>query len=193
MESPVDIASLTQIILDANGHPRHAARRSLDWLLVKIHARSVALWSTEGDDIDLSLGMAVDTQAMITARALWTARGDGVDAPIWSEDDTAVMLRVPSTDLYVYADGVKRNAYDLMPSLLNGGIVAAAALRRTMAGVPVDIEGGGVNTARRDALLAALNLHEWNIARVARATNVTRKTVYERMDRYGIERKRVPK
>jgi DNA-binding NtrC family response regulator len=49
-----------------------------------------------------------------------------------------------------------------------------------------------VEFARR-RLLAALERHEWNIARVARLIGVTRRTVYLRLKRYKIDRQRVPK
>lgn len=38
-----------------------------------------------------------------------------------------------------------------------------------------------------------LEEHEWNVARVARILGVTRVTVYERMRRFGIPRKKVPR
>ena len=38
-----------------------------------------------------------------------------------------------------------------------------------------------------------LNRNEWNIARVARLMGVTRRTVYLRLQRYGIPRERVPR
>lgn len=191
MESPTHFASLATILLDAHGHPRRAALRSLDWLLAHIHARSVALYRVEGDEIALSLGMGVDSLSEATSHELWAARGDDPDAPTWGDEGTAVLLRVPSTDMLLFADGVRRSAFDLMPALLNGGTVAALALMKR-AGTPFD-GNGGMTAAKKEELLSALNLHEWNIARVARATGVTRKTVYERMDRYGIERQRVPK
>jgi hypothetical protein len=45
----------------------------------------------------------------------------------------------------------------------------------------------------RQQLLALLHRNEWNIARVARLLAVTRATVYNRLERYGIRRERVPK
>jgi len=45
----------------------------------------------------------------------------------------------------------------------------------------------------RQRLVAALEHHEWNIARVARLIGVTRRTVYSRLKRYSIDRRRVPK
>lgn len=190
MESQTHFASLAIILLDAQGNPRRAAIRSLDWLLNQVRARSVALWRVEDGEIALSLGVGIDSLSEATSRDLWKVMGDS-DAPAWGEDGTAVLLRIPKTDMLLYADGVKRSAFDLMPALLNGGTVAAMALLRRSV-LPFDGDGG-MSTVKKEELLAALNLHEWNIARVARATGVTRKTVYDRMDRYGIERQRVPK
>ncbi len=45
----------------------------------------------------------------------------------------------------------------------------------------------------RGQLLRLLEQHEWNIARVARLMGVTRRTIYLRLERYGIPRQRVPK
>ena len=47
--------------------------------------------------------------------------------------------------------------------------------------------------AQKAQLLAALERHEWNVALVARKLRVTRRTIYLRLAKYGIERKRVPK
>ncbi len=43
----------------------------------------------------------------------------------------------------------------------------------------------------RRQLMALLNRHEWNIARVARALRCNRVTVYKRLRRLGIPRLRV--
>jgi hypothetical protein len=45
----------------------------------------------------------------------------------------------------------------------------------------------------RRRLVLLLERHEWNVARVARALGVTRATVYLRLRRHGIPRRRVPK
>jgi hypothetical protein len=49
------------------------------------------------------------------------------------------------------------------------------------------------NEVAREQLLVLLERHEWNLSRVARALGITRRTMYLRLDRYGIERKRVSK
>lgn len=45
----------------------------------------------------------------------------------------------------------------------------------------------------REQMLSALDRNEWNISKVARVLGVARRTVYLRLERYGIPRKRVPK
>jgi DNA-binding NtrC family response regulator len=53
---------------------------------------------------------------------------------------------------------------------------------------PVSLEPGG-----KDELLTALHRSEWNLARAARMCGCSRRTIYLRMERYGIERRKVPK
>jgi transcriptional regulator of acetoin/glycerol metabolism len=45
----------------------------------------------------------------------------------------------------------------------------------------------------RDRLVSLLHRNEWNIARVARVMGVTRRTIYLRLKRYGIDRQVVPR
>ena len=47
--------------------------------------------------------------------------------------------------------------------------------------------------AERVQLLSLLQEHDWNIARVAALLGIARRTVYMRLERYGIARKKVPK
>jgi len=45
----------------------------------------------------------------------------------------------------------------------------------------------------REAMILALDRHEWNISRVARDLGVTRRTIYVRLQKHRIERRHVPK
>jgi Bacterial regulatory protein, Fis family len=45
----------------------------------------------------------------------------------------------------------------------------------------------------KDRLVSLLHRNEWNIARVARVMGVTRRTIYLRLKRYGIDRQVVPR
>jgi transcriptional regulator of acetoin/glycerol metabolism len=81
----------------------------------------------------------------------------------------------------------------------NSAVVALAAAlkaardrlaRPNGAGEPETMVGAELERRR---LVAALDRHEWNIARVARLAGVTRRTIYLRLKRYKIDRQRVPK
>jgi transcriptional regulator of acetoin/glycerol metabolism len=45
----------------------------------------------------------------------------------------------------------------------------------------------------KEKMLLLLDRNEWNIARVARLMNVTRRTIYLRLQRWGIPREKVRK
>src|SRR5271169_5453701 len=53
------------------------------------------------------------------------------------------------------------------------------------------LERTPVEDMEREKLLLLLNRNEWNIARVARLMDVTRRTIYLRLQRYNIPRERV--
>ena len=53
--------------------------------------------------------------------------------------------------------------------------------------------GGEVRPTGRAGLLRVLQDAEWNVARAARVLGVTRRTVYLRLQRYGIDRQRIPR
>jgi GAF domain-containing protein len=55
------------------------------------------------------------------------------------------------------------------------------------------LERTPVEDMEREKLLLLLNRNEWNIARVARLMDVTRRTIYLRLQRYNIPREKVRK
>lgn len=184
------LMDISTILLETAGHPRHAALKTLSWIHTWAKARSVALWRLEGDRITLALGMAIDALSEEKAQELWRGRprpADGL-APMWDDSETAILVGTQPPDMLVYVDGIDKRSLDL-PALATTAAIAANALRRSPGR---DLPSGtAMSWARRDELIAALNLHEWNIARVSRVLGVTRKTIYDRMGRYQIARERV--
>jgi len=55
------------------------------------------------------------------------------------------------------------------------------------------LERTPIDDMAREKLLLLLNRNEWNIARVSRLMNVTRRTIYLRLQRYGIPREKIRK
>jgi ActR/RegA family two-component response regulator len=72
------------------------------------------------------------------------------------------------------------------------GAAIAQAVQAAAAGPRWAPETSPTDEARLQ-LLSLLERHEWNIAEVARLMGVTRRTIYMRLNSFGIERKRVPK
>ena len=174
---------VADILLDAQGRPREAARRIVEWLLAYTKARSVSLWRN-GDRPALVLGCGIDQATITAVEALWPERSD---RPALAEG--LLMLPVRGGDAYLLLEGVDTKTVDL-ETAASMGAIAFKAMARNDSDPP---ESRSNETSRRKELMALLTLHEWNIARVARAKGVTRKTIYEWMSRYAIQRERVVK
>jgi hypothetical protein len=107
-------------------------------------------------------------------------------------------------------------AFALLPAMLGSEMVAAIYLAQPASTPFGDLQvfGAAIAQAVRAAedvatappapalepveetrlqLLSLLERNDWNIARVARLLGVTRRTVYMRLQSFGIERRRVPK
>lgn len=77
------------------------------------------------------------------------------------------------------------------------GVPLAKAALAAASDVPRALDAYLRSTApedlQKEQLIRVLAENEWNVARVARVLKVTRRTIYLRMERYGITRKKVPK
>ncbi len=71
--------------------------------------------------------------------------------------------------------------------------VLAATDPEALKAFGADLLGVGVERSKREITLASLRQHEWNISRVARELGLTRRTIYLRLGRWGINRERIPK
>jgi transcriptional regulator with GAF, ATPase, and Fis domain len=88
----------------------------------------------------------------------------------------------------------KRELAETVSRLVSRALAAAAPPASDRpASVETFLERTSFADIGRQKLLVTLERNEWNIARVARLLGVTRKTVYARMQRFGILRERVPK
>jgi GAF domain-containing protein len=117
--------------------------------------------------------------------------------PVLDHGETVALLYVDSLDPHFCAphdlDRLGRFSRIVVKAVRDAGHGVAAA-----PGVPKDdwetyIERTPVEDMEREKLLLLLNRNEWNIARVARLMDVTRRTIYLRLQRYNIPRERVRK
>jgi hypothetical protein len=180
---------IADILLDAQGRPREAARRVLEWLLNYLKARSVSLWTETRGVLALLLGSAVDHDTMTVVASLWADEAAAIAAGGPVVRGARMLLPVRGGGAYLFLEGIDARRVDV-DTAASMGAVASKAMART------DLQGNEVKSLdnlKREDLIAALALHEWNIARVARAKRVTRKTIYDWLARYQISRERVTK
>jgi hypothetical protein len=118
-----------------------------------------------------------------------SSQGSFVLAPVLEADQLVAVLFV-GTDGPRLRDPKDLNALvqfcRMLGAAIQGPLVALGGLKEFLEQTPSD-------EVARQQLLALLERHEWNIARVARAMGTTRSTIYKRLERYGAERLRVPK
>jgi hypothetical protein len=98
----------------------------------------------------------------------------------------------------LYMDGGMALTPDLVDGARALAEIAAAALRTPAPPAPSAAPAGSALRASsdevlREQLLQVLEENEWNIARVARLMGLSRVTIYNRLARYELERKKVPK
>ena len=170
--------------------PREAALRTLEWIRAHSQARSVSLWRLVDGSPALELGAAVDEQTIAGVKSLLARIEGPVSEGQSVRADGSILMAVDggSGDGHVlYVDGLPADRRDL-ETMSSYARVALKALRHPAFGTPRLAE-----EAKREELVALLRLHEWNIARVARARNVTRKTIYEWLRKFNISRERVLK
>ena len=181
--------TLIELLLTPGGG-RIAAGRTLAWLLEHFSARSVALWEIEASAPLLRLSSALDQEGITLTTSVWRESRLALKAgTVWTGESALVVPVAVGDALYLVAlDGLEDAKAASADTIASYARVAARAFRH----------GGGRSTAtrsvedvKREELIALLNREEWNIAKVARLSSVTRRTLYKRLERYGIARQHV--
>ena len=175
--------------------PQGQARKLLDHVVARCEAKTGAVVTVAGGDLGSFAG-EVPLSHLAALQRLWMAEEQELRAgrPL-VRNGFAILPLIDDKELsgLLFVEG----GNPLEPK--NTAVVALTATLRVAQerlahpNRAAEIETGvGAETERR-RLLAALDRHEWNIARVARLAGVTRRTIYLRLRRYKIDRKRVPK
>jgi transcriptional regulator with GAF, ATPase, and Fis domain len=188
-----DLPDLAALLVGPD--PRLAADRTLGFLIARSRARGGAvLQLREGEPVpfttrDLPAARLAETAALWRAQqqrlvAGKTVRvGDGMMVPLRDEGTLVGALYLEEVGTFDEA-GVGASLLTLTKAV--GSRDHVETLATYLPAVPAD-------EILREQMLAALDRNEWNISKVARILGVARRTVYLRLERYGIPRKRVPK
>ena len=200
MDSPAEVArELARVLAPDDAAAAAAATTKLLWFLVH---RAGALGGcvlitplerampTQYAACNLGLDQLATIHEAWKAAEPWLRRGQAVQHP------THVFLPVVDREMgdailaVLYLDAPRRfDAATLQPYVdaLGEALLVSRQLVFERAG------GGEVRPTGRAGLLRVLQDAEWNVARAARVLGVTRRTVYLRLQRYGIDRQRIPK
>jgi hypothetical protein len=118
-------------------------------------------------------------------------------APVFSGDDLVALFYVDSLQPHFCTahdlDRMGKFSRILAKAVTNGAAAEGREPARTAEAWAHYLERTPVDDMAREKLLLLLNRNEWNIARVSRLMNVTRRTIYLRLQRYGIPREKIRK
>ncbi len=193
--------------------------RALKVMLASTGGHRAALFERVQGDLRLFASRGVDQAVLEAVRWAWANERDRLlGGHAWIADaepsapspmkalfaDAPWLGILPVMDVarltgLLYVEAARTLASRELVALEQFARVAARALswRREApgitAGLAAYVEKTPIDEIARDQLLVLMERHEWNIAKVARVLGVTRPTVYDRLERYGIARRRLIK
>lgn len=212
-KAPDLIDQFTSLVLGGD-EPQRLAERTVEIILTLTHGRCAAVFRVADGQLKLFASRGLDQAALDAAHADWAARGPSLRAgetayaPTSADDGPAAHVTVPiagSSGLagILYVDSAEPHFLDAadLQRLVKFNAILARALTTTPAAPAAErpkgweryLERTSVDDMERERLLLLLERNEWNIARVARLMQVTRRTVYLRLARYGVAREHVRK
>ncbi len=184
------------------------AERTLEAVSAFANARCAALFVREQEVASLFASRDIDQAALAAVAKTWancraalaqgqliiesSAMASSAIVPILENDRLTGLLYV-RTDEARFADDRDRSALVQFAGIAAIALAVPADLPIPWGGVELYLERTAVSDVARQQLLVLLERNEWNIARVARLLGVTRPTIYNRLSRFGIERRHVPK
>lgn len=175
--------------------PRHAADKVLGLLSSVARASAAALLAVDGSEISVFASRDLPLDSLTKVRDAWRSHRRALAAGKAVKSDALVLAPVRDGGELVAVLCLQGAEHFAPDDAVVYEVTLAKAVRARRG--PQSVEGYLTSATsaelQRDHLLTALSQNEWNISRVARILGVTRRTVYLRLQRFGIARKRVPK
>jgi len=172
--------------------PRRQAGKLLDHVAARCKAKAAAVVTVADDDL-ASFAGEVPLSRLAALQRLWKLEAKDLRAGRRvAGDDCSVLPLMDGRELtgLLYVEGGSGVEAKNPAVIALAAALKAARERPARRDAPAEVAGAELERRR---LLAALDRHEWNIARVARLVGVTRRTIYLRLQRYKIDRRRIPK
>jgi putative methionine-R-sulfoxide reductase with GAF domain len=202
--------------------PRRLGERTIDVVLSLVDGRCGAVFTLDDERLLLFASRGVDQHALDAAQLVWSARADtlrrgeafyapeasaipGLKSPARQGPASVSIVPVLQDSILVallYIDAAEphflnnadRERLSKFARIIAKAVTQNAGPKPSRAEAwETYLERTPVEDMEREKLLLLLNRNEWNIARVARLMNVTRRTIYLRLQRHNIPRERVPK
>src|SRR4051812_19109323 len=172
--------------------PKSKAERILSSLVAESDARGGAVLSIRHGRLTLLVGQDLDLAQLSDVHNNWRAaeptlaagtvhrEGFGMLAPLKDGAELVGVLFLDAPRAFDLADT------EILRALLGKAVSPGAIVPQTPI-IAAQAEPLPAHEAEKEQLFRALQRDEWNIAVVARKMGVTRRTIYLRMERYGIE------
>lgn len=171
---------------------RAAVDRLLAFLVRDASASGGAVLSVQGDDLLPYVVRDIELRRLIAASDLWAASravlqaGTVIDTP---EHALAPIASGEILQALLYLESPK--AFDT--KRCGAFLTAIGRAMETLPGEDQAPAGLALEPGGKEELISALHRSEWNLARAARMIRCSRRTIYLRMQRYGIPRQKIPK
>ena len=176
--------------------PRQQASNVLSFLVNRARAGGGALLTFRDHSLVLFCSTPdLEAASVVRAWGAWDAHRARIESgeTIQTPDQVLAPLKDEGTLVgLLHLDAPQGFDASLLSTF---GLVLAKAVQSDLTGErPLAVsEIVDVPEQSKDRLVSLLHRNEWNIARVARVMGVTRRTIYLRLKRYGIDRQVVPR
>jgi Bacterial regulatory protein, Fis family len=176
--------------------PKQKADRILTHAIADYDGAGGAVLAIHDGRLEAFALQRADLDRLLTMRKRWSSfqsdfakgrcawDGENVIAPIHEGPELVGALWIERPRAFDEADS------QIPRTLLAKTLTVAATIPAQLAGSPKTFSLVDETKAR---MLDELRRYDWNIAQVARVLGVTRRTIYLRLKKYGINRKKMPK
>jgi hypothetical protein len=183
------------------GDVHRIAESTMELVAALVRSRRAAVFLTRDGTLDLFVSQGVDQRMLDAVHRVWAASPSTLVAgePLYSADPGVVLVMpclADGTLVGLLCVDAPTPAFRLPAEQVVTlcGILARSLSQPESLPVAPALEAFRPTAEfERDRLLLLLDRNEWNIARVARILSVTRATIYNRLARFSIPRRHVPK
>jgi len=177
--------------------PHRSADAILAFLMGVNGASAGAIFSLDGA-CRLFVGYGIDATVLDWTAQNWARNAKTLEeGKIVRSDDRILtpILRGDHLVAVVYLSAAQLDLASIaeVSALISDAVIRSGRQAPTPSPVEVFLQQTSQKEIERRKLVSLLEQHEWNVARVARELQVTRTTVYKRLEVFGIVRKRIGK